>query len=83
MPSIVVPPNVDMDPVFIPQKCAYCCRPISPGQRWVREKIYRPATQAEAHYLRYHADLLAPEELSCWEKHQLEQDVTRTARRAA
>ena len=66
------------------QDCAYCRSPIGSGERWVREKIYEPAVARHApRYHRYHAELLAGEELSCWEKHQLEQEIARTTARAA
>ena len=66
------------------QDCAYCRSPIGSGERWVREKIYDPAVARHAsRYHRYHAELLAGEELSCWEKHQLEQEIARTTARAA
>jgi hypothetical protein len=48
--------------------CAYCGSPIISGERWVREKIYEPFTANGPRYHRYHADLFAGQELSCWEK---------------
>ena len=67
-----------------PHECAYCRSPIVSGQRWVREKIYEPTLVGrDARYRRYHADLFAGEEVSCWEKHQIEEDIVRTTARAA
>jgi hypothetical protein len=34
-------------------------------------------------YHRYHADLFDRQEVSCWEKHQMEQEIARTTARAA
>jgi hypothetical protein len=65
-------------------QCAYCQSRILPGQRWVREKIYDPALKGrDASYHRYHAELSAGQEGSCWEKHQMEQEITRTTAYAA
>jgi hypothetical protein len=65
-------------------QCAYCRAPILPGQRWVREKIFDPALKGgDASYHRYHAELLAGEQGSCWEKRQMEQEITRTTANAA
>ena len=67
-----------------PQQCAYCRSPIEPGDRWVREKIYESAPNGNTpHYFRYHADLFVGEEISCWEKHQMELEVSRITPRAA
>jgi hypothetical protein len=67
-----------------PNKCAYCRSPIEEGQRWVREKLYEPASAGrDPKYLRYHAELFAKEELSCWEKHLLEVETARMTARAA
>ena len=49
---------------------------------WVREKIYEPFTASGPRYHRYHADLFAGEEVSCWEKHLMAQEIARTARAA-
>jgi hypothetical protein len=49
----------------------------------VREKIYEPFTANGPHYQRYHADLFAGDELSCWEKHQMEREIAQAAERAA
>jgi hypothetical protein len=65
-------------------ECAYCRSPIESGQRWVREKIYEPALNGQdPHYHRYHSDLFAGAEISCWEKHQMEREIARTIARAA
>jgi hypothetical protein len=62
-----------------PHECAYCRAPIASGERWVREKICEPALSANGpRYQRYHADLFNGEEVSCWEKHQIEQEIART-----
>ena len=70
--------------ISTPHECAYCRSPIASGQRSVREKIFELAfTAGGPHYLRYHADLFAGEEVSCWEKHQTAQEIARTRARAA
>jgi hypothetical protein len=67
-----------------PEECAYCRATIASGKRWVREKICEPALVGQGpRYRRYHAELFTGEELSCWEKHQIEQDIARTTARAA
>jgi len=69
-------------------ECGYCRFSIAPGQRWVREKVY-DSTSPNGHepiYQRYHAEVFAGETLSCWEKHQMDQEtarISRTALRAA
>jgi hypothetical protein len=91
MAAIITPANVAIDPpadgalvaaAFTSHECVYCLSPIVSGQRWVREKIYEPSTSNGPRYRRYHADLFAEEELSCWEKHELELEFARTARAA-
>ena len=66
-------------------ECGYCRSSIGFGQRWVREKVYDPASQngREPSYRRYHADVFSGEQLSCWEKHQLQREMSRTILRAA
>jgi len=66
-------------------ECGYCRSSINFGQRWVREKIYDPASQngGEPSYLRYHAEVFSGEQLCCWEKHQLQRETDRTIPRAA
>lgn len=67
-----------------PHQCAYCGAPIEPGERWVREKIYEPVLAHHGpRYHRYHADLFTGEEISCWEKHQVEVESARMTTRAA
>ena len=63
---------------FIPvasgsHECAHCRCSIMAGERWVREKIYEPLADDAPRYLRYHADLFGDDNLSCWEKHQMQQ----------
>jgi hypothetical protein len=66
-------------------ECGYCGSPISDGQRWVRENIFDPAYKngREAKYRRFHAEVSAGDELSCWEKHLLQLEIARTTPRAA
>jgi hypothetical protein len=65
-------------------QCAYCRSSILSGQRWVREKTYNPSLDGQdASYVRYHAELFAGEEASCWEKHLMEQEIARTTACAA
>jgi hypothetical protein len=90
MASIITPANVAIDLVAdgalvaaaFTHECAYCLSTIVPGQRWVREKIYEPVHADGPRYRRYHADLFGEQELSCWEKHELELENARTARNA-
>ncbi len=66
--------------VYCANQCAYCRSSIVSGQRWVREKIYDPSLHGrEPSYHRYHIEPFAGQEGSCWEKHQMEQDIARTA----
>jgi hypothetical protein len=61
------------------KRCAYCQSAILSEQRWVRQKIYEPALDGRsANYRCYHAEPFAEEELSCWEKHQVEQEIARS-----
>ena len=70
--------------VCFANQCAYCRSSIAPGQRWVREKIYAPALDGrDPSYYRYHAELFATQQESCWEKHQLEREMARTTAYAA
>jgi hypothetical protein len=66
-------------------ECGYCRSTLGFGQRWVREKVFDPAPQTgvEPSYRRYHAEVFSGEQLSCWEKHQMEQEMARTIARAA
>ena len=61
------------------RECAYCQSPIASGERWVREKICEPPAANGPHYRRYHADLVGEEVLSCWEKHQMQQQTENAA----
>lgn len=74
--------NETLVAAFSPHECAYCRSPIVSGERWVREKIYEPFTANGPRYHRYHAELFAGEELSCWEKHQIEQETAQAVDRA-
>jgi hypothetical protein len=65
-------------------QCAYCRSSIVPGERWVRERIYDPALNGrDPSYHRYDAEPFAKQEGSCWEKHQMEEEIARTTARAA
>jgi hypothetical protein len=65
-------------------QCDYCRSEIVAGQRWVREKIYAPALNGrDPSYHRYHSELFAGQEVSCWEKHQMEREIARTTAYAA
>jgi hypothetical protein len=65
-------------------RCAYCGSSIEEGQRWVRKKIFEPAFAGlDPTYLRYHAELFAGQELSCWEKHEMETENSRITAQAA
>ena len=65
-------------------QCDYCRSPIVSGQRWVREKIYDPALNGrDPSFHRYHSEIGAEQELSCWEKHQMEREVARVTAYAA
>jgi hypothetical protein len=61
-------------------QCAYCRSSIASGQKWVREKIYDPAlSSCDSSYLWYHGEPLEGQQGSCWEKHEMEREVLRTA----
>jgi hypothetical protein len=65
-------------------QCAYCRSSIVSGQRWVREKIYDSALDGRTpDYHRYHAEPLCGQQESCWEKHEMEREIARTAAYAA
>ncbi len=54
------------------RNCAFCGSTIAPGQRWVRERMRKPAQgEQESSYEYYHISLAASGDGSCWEKHQL------------
>ena len=60
--------------------CNYCHSSIIAGQRWVRQKIYSPCLDSrEVAYLHYHAEPFFGQGESCWEKHQVERELARTA----
>jgi hypothetical protein len=62
------------------KSCGYCHSPIVAGQRWVREKIYAPrSNRHDPTYLHFHAELFGGEEESCWEKHEMDREIARTA----
>ena len=91
MATFITAANVPVDPPldralvaagFTSYECAFCLSSIASGQRWVREKIYEPSADNGPRYRRYHADLFGDEELSCWEKHEMELESARTARTA-
>ncbi len=65
-------------------ECAHCKSSIVSGQRWVREKTYDPALNGrDPRYRRYHSEVFAGQEVSCWEKHQMEREIARTTAYAA
>jgi len=66
-------------------ECAYCASSIVDGQRWVREKIFDSACKpgGEPKYQRYHAEVFAGDQLSCWEKHLVQWELERATPRAA
>jgi NMD protein affecting ribosome stability and mRNA decay len=60
--------------------CDTCQSSIATGQRWVREKIYNPrSNNQEPAYHHFHAEPFDGQEASCWEKHQMEREIARTA----
>jgi hypothetical protein len=71
--------------INFPKKCAYCASSIEAEQRWVRQKVHDPSFMGQdPTYHHYHVELFIGEELSCWEKHQMESETARiTVRRAA
>jgi hypothetical protein len=66
----------------VSNQCDYCRSSIVLGQRWVREKIYDPALNNPS-YHRYHSEVSAGQEVSCWEKHLMEREIARTTAYAA
>jgi hypothetical protein len=65
-------------------QCAYCRSAILSGQRSVREKIYEPALNGrDPSYYRYHAEPFGEQGSSCWEKHQMEKEISRANAYAA
>ena len=70
--------------VCFANQCAYCRSSIVSGQRWIREKIYEPALNGrDPSYHCFHAEPLAEQEGSCWEKHEMEREIVRTTAYAA
>jgi hypothetical protein len=60
--------------------CDRCQSSIAAGQRWVRQKIYDPGSnRQDPAYLHFHAEPFREQEGSCWEKHQMEREIARTA----
>lgn len=65
--------------IHVVRCCDYCRASIVEGQRWVRQKVYKPSSNNEGpSYRHYHADLFEGQTESCWEK-QLERSLSRTA----
>jgi hypothetical protein len=65
-------------------QCHYCRSSIVSGQRWVREKIYDAGPNGrEPSYHRFHAEPFTGQDLSCWEKHELEREAVRNSAYAA
>lgn len=70
--------------IYVVKSCDYCHSSIDGEQRWVREKIYNPRADArDASYRHFHAEPFSGQNESCWEKHQMERELARTARTAA
>ena len=66
--------------VYFVKECDYCRGPINGDQRWVREKIFNPRPDGrDASYRHYHAEPFADQDQSCWEKHQMQRELARTA----
>ena len=81
---VVTGQNVEEQMLVCCVQCAYCRSPIASGERWVREKIYDPALNGrDPSYHRYHAEPFAGQEISCWEKHQIETKISQTNALAA
>jgi hypothetical protein len=65
-------------------QCDYCRSSIVSGQRWVREKIYDPALNGcDPSYHCFHVEPFSGQDVSCWEKHEMEREMVRTAAHAA
>ncbi|HEX5425702.1 MAG TPA: hypothetical protein VFW94_19295 [Candidatus Acidoferrales bacterium] len=65
--------------IHVVRCCDYRHAPIAKGQRWVRQKIYKPALDNEdPSYRHYHAESFDEQTESCWER-QLERDLAQTA----
>jgi len=62
------------------KSCDYCQSSIAADERWVREKIYNPrSNNQDPTYRHFHAEPFGGREVSCWEKHQMEREIARTA----
>lgn len=65
--------------IHVVRCCDFCHASIVEGQRWVRQKVYKPGSNDEDPSFRhYHADVFDGQTESCWEK-QIERALTRTA----
>jgi hypothetical protein len=65
---------------FANHQCAYCRSSIAAGQKWIREKIYDSALNSrDSSYLCYHGEPFEGQQGSCWEKHEMEREILRTA----
>jgi hypothetical protein len=65
---------------YFADQCAYCRSSIAAGQKWVREKIYDSALNShDPSYLCYHGEPFEGQQGSCWEKHEMEREILRTA----
>ena len=51
--------------------------PLCQGKDGFGKKFTTFRNGGEANYRRYHAELFASQEVSCWEKHQMEQEIAR------
>jgi hypothetical protein len=61
------------------KSCAFCGSAIVPGERWVRERMRKPALDwQDPTFQYYHIALSASDESSCWEKHQLERFASKS-----
>jgi len=58
-------------------ECDYCRSLIGAGEKWVREKVYDPAPNpVSARYFHFHGEPSPGQELSCWEKHQMQREAS-------
>ena len=69
---------------YFARQCDYCRSSIASGERWVREKIYDPVLNGhDPSYHCFHIEPFTGQDLSCWEKHELEREIARTTAHAA
>jgi len=69
---------------FLGSQCDYCRLSITLGQRWAREKIYDPSFNSrDSSYRCYHAEPFEGQDRSCWERHEMQREMFRTAGQAA